>query len=266
MKKKISFYFLIFFILLAPAKISISGISSEEYPTRGIAEEVIDGDTIRLANGEMVRYLGINAPEVRRRKGDSWEYRPQLLAEEAMQLNTKLVQDKEVKLEYDTEKKDMYGRLLAYVYTGSLMVNEEILKQGYALIDIVFPNTKYAKSFTKKYLEAKNNNRGLWAAAKQEVISPQQAKNFVDKCKTIEGFIKHIEDKEGLVRLVFDDSGEKETAIIILKNNLPIFLKNKINPTEVYLGKKVRFAGFIYKHAGAYEVIITHPVEIEILQ
>ena len=83
--------------------------------------QVVDGDTIELTNGRKVRYIGINTPE-----------RDQPYYAEATAVNRQLVQGKNVQLELDVETFDRYGRTLAYVWVDGVMVNLEIVRQGYA--------------------------------------------------------------------------------------------------------------------------------------
>jgi micrococcal nuclease len=73
-----------------------------------------------------------------------------------------------VKLQYDVDRIDQYGRTLAYVYLeDGTFVNAEIVKNGYAQIMTVPPNVKYADKFLKLQQEARENNRGLWNISNQ---------------------------------------------------------------------------------------------------
>ena len=68
-----------------------------------------------------------------------------------------------VTLEFDMEKQDRYGRLLAYVYlSNGKMLNEEIARTGYASLMTHPPNVKYEQRFLQAYREARENRRGLW--------------------------------------------------------------------------------------------------------
>lgn len=120
-----------------------------------VVQKIVDGDTILLANGEKVRYIGIDTPEYGRP-----------FYEKAKEANRKLVQGKTVRLEFDVEKRNYYKRLLAYVYVGSVFVNAELVKLGYANIYTYSPNVKYADLFLKLQREAREKNRGLWAVQK----------------------------------------------------------------------------------------------------
>lgn len=121
---------------------------------------VYDGDTILLSNGEKVRYLGINAPEL-----DPEGNRHEFMAIAARKFNTKLVKGKKVRLEFDKERRDRYGRLLAYVYlvkTGE-MVNMLMLKNGMAYALLKRPNVKYRDLFLKCQREAMQKKIGIWS-------------------------------------------------------------------------------------------------------
>lgn len=120
--------------------------------------KVIDGDTIVLENGEYVRYIGMDSPE----KG-----RPFYL--EATRENKRLVEGRKIRLEYDVERTDRYGRTLAYVYAGDTFINAELVKNGYAMIYTFPPNVKYYKALLALQEEARKGNRGLWGLSQQDI-------------------------------------------------------------------------------------------------
>ena len=125
-------------------------------------QRVVDGDTVELMDGRHVRYIGVDTPETRRRIGDRWVEDPQPFAREASAMNRKLVEGKSVRLEYDVERFDKYGRTLAYVSVGDVMVNDELLRRGYAKLMTIPPNVKYVDRFRAALLEAREARRGLW--------------------------------------------------------------------------------------------------------
>jgi micrococcal nuclease len=123
--------------------------------------EVVDGDTIDVslaAETEPVRYIGIDTPE----SNPDLPY--ECFGDEADRLNRELVGGREVRLEFDDERRDQYGRLLAYVYVGDLFVNAEIVRRGYARTLTIEPNTDHADLFARLQQEAGNAGRGLWGA------------------------------------------------------------------------------------------------------
>lgn len=133
---------------------------------------VIDGDTLKLENGERVRLIGIDTPEMhdsdklyrdaQRTKQDIQTIKS--LGRRAYNFTRNLVEGKRVNLEFDVERQDKYARLLAYVYLkdDGTFVNAEIVKQGYASLMTYPPNVKYADLFVKLYQEARQSKRGLW--------------------------------------------------------------------------------------------------------
>ena len=112
---------------------------------------VIDGDTLRVFGGEKIRLIGINTPE------KNEEFCPQ-----ATDLLKRLVEGKDVTLAFDVEKKDRYGRSLAFIYADGVFVNAEIVRQGLALFYEFKPNVHYSKLFLKLQREARAAKRGLW--------------------------------------------------------------------------------------------------------
>ncbi|MFQ5598184.1 MAG: thermonuclease family protein [Nitrospiria bacterium] len=131
--------------------------------------KAIDGDTIRLSDGRTVRYLGINAPELRKKLDNLWIYDPEPYAEAAAQLNQQLVEGKEVLIEFDpvVGQTDGFGRLLAYVYIidDKRLANEEILKAGLAKTDTPSLLMKHRIRFWSIEERAWTEKRGLWADA-----------------------------------------------------------------------------------------------------
>ncbi len=148
------------FTLLRPSVIQTLGQSSEQ-AGQSFVKRVLDGDTVVLSDGERVRYIGVDTPEVyhsqRPNRPEQW------YAREAKAFNSRLVEGKPVKLEFDVERRDKYKRLLAYVYLeDGTFVNAELVRQGYARILTIPPNVKYADLFLKYEREARQASRGLW--------------------------------------------------------------------------------------------------------
>ncbi len=75
-----------------------------------------------------------------------------------------------MELEFDQEREDQFGRLLAYVHlSDGTLFNETLLRQGYAQLYIVPPNDKYEARFTAAQQEARDANRGLWALPQSQL-------------------------------------------------------------------------------------------------
>ena len=144
------------FVSIVLRKSSVSYIPlSEENMVKVI--QVIDGDTIKIKGGEMVRYIGIDAPEtVDPRKS------VECFGKEGFRRNKELVEGKMVRLEKDVVDRDKYHRLLRYVWIDDMLVNAELVKQGFAYAYSFPPDIKYHYLFTKAQQEAMQGKRGLW--------------------------------------------------------------------------------------------------------
>jgi micrococcal nuclease len=127
-----------------------------------VVDRVIDGDTIvvRTPEGDVhVRLIGVDSPE---------SVKPdtpvQCFAIAASNYTKHALTDTLVRLEYDVERYDRYGRTLAYVWVGTSMFNEELVRDGYAVVETVPPDVKYADLFVAAERDARRHDRGLWSA------------------------------------------------------------------------------------------------------
>ena len=124
------------------------------FPRKGKVERVVDGDTIVLNNGSIVRYVGITCPE------DNEPF-----DKESTEANRKLVEGKKVTLEYDNYKGDKFGRILAYLIIDGKNVSIELAKLGMAQV-VVYQHKKpfiYQDKLLQAQDEAKKNKLGLWS-------------------------------------------------------------------------------------------------------
>jgi len=112
----------------------LTACQSKENPLTVI--DVIDGDTIQLNTGEIVRLICIDAPE-KNEEG-------YLQSQQALQ---EIVQDKNITLEKDTSERDKYGRLLRYVYANGKDVGAEMIRTGYAEVFQYGPDTKKCEEY-----------------------------------------------------------------------------------------------------------------------
>ena len=110
-----------------------------------------------------MRFIGVDTPKIKRPSKPV-----ERMGQEAFEANRKLVEGKRVKLEFDAERYDRYGRVLAYVYVGTTFVNAWLVEAGYAQVMTIPPNVKYAELFLELQREAREAGRGLWAEDEKE--------------------------------------------------------------------------------------------------
>lgn len=114
--------------------------------------QVIDGDTIDvdIAGEEFrVRYIGVNTPE-----------RDQICYAEAVRANRALVDNQVVTLVTDTSDTDQFGRLLRYIYVGETLVNEALIRDGWAEVVRYPPDTRYYDRLRDLEQQAAQAGRG----------------------------------------------------------------------------------------------------------
>ncbi len=122
----------------------------------------VDGDTIEVrlhGRDEYVRYIGVDTPETV--KPDT---PVQCFGPRAHRFNARLVTHKRVRLVFGVEPRDVYGRLLAYVYLGHRFVNAELARRGLARTLTIPPNDRFAPRFGRLQRAAARSGRGLWGA------------------------------------------------------------------------------------------------------
>lgn len=142
--------------LLLLVLVALSAPAQEMYR----CSRVVDGDTLIVqiaGKSERVRLIGVDTPETVHPKKPV-EY----FGNESSAFTKKLVEGEMVRLEYDVQKRDRYGRLLAYVYlTDGTFLNAEIIKQGYGFAYTRFP-FKYLEQFRQYEKSAREAGTGLW--------------------------------------------------------------------------------------------------------
>lgn len=134
-------------------------------------EHAVDGDTLKLNNGERVRLIGVDTPETHenpkllrdaKKSGEDVQTILQM-GREAHDFTRKIAEGQEVRLEFDVQSRDRYGRLLAYVYlSDGTFLNEEIIRSGYAYPMTIPPNVRHAQNFRSLFEQARAKHLGLW--------------------------------------------------------------------------------------------------------
>ncbi|HEX6205091.1 MAG TPA: thermonuclease family protein [Solirubrobacterales bacterium] len=154
---------LVALVLLRPWE-SLDELGRDEPPATATAvvSRVVDGDTVEVRLGgeiEDVRYIGVDTPETVKPGAPVDCFGPQASA-----FNHRLLEGRRVRLVLGEERRDVYGRLLAYVYLGDRFVNAELVRRGLARTLTIPPNDRYAARFKRLERAASRAGRGLWGA------------------------------------------------------------------------------------------------------
>lgn len=148
-------------VLLRPWE---SGSERETGPraVNATVTRVVDGDTLEARIGgevEDVRLIGVDTPETVA-PGEP----VQCFGPRASSFAKRALEGRRVRLVFGVERRDVYGRLLAYAYVGPDFFNEELLRRGLARTLSIPPNTRYRALFERLELGAARAGRGLWGA------------------------------------------------------------------------------------------------------
>jgi micrococcal nuclease len=139
-------------------------LASQEYEVA----RAVDGDTILLANRARVRLIGVDAPESVKPNHPVEPWGP-----EASSFTRQFVSGGRVRLEFDQERLDQYGRFLAYVWVGDRLLNEELVRAGLARVEFNYHYRSAMKTrFRRAQDEARAAGLGIWS---DEPLPPRQA-------------------------------------------------------------------------------------------
>jgi micrococcal nuclease len=157
-------YHILFFLSLMLSFCSAIGATSDKNdinrqskslaapPKTATVSRILDGDTFVLSDGTHVRLLGIDTPE----KGEPF-------ADIAKGFSDSALGGRDVRLEYEKEPLDKYGRLLAYVYINSNFINELLIRRGLARVYIFSKNERFNGRFISAQKDARKARAGIWS-------------------------------------------------------------------------------------------------------
>lgn len=174
-KRHMRFHFSIaLFLILIPVR--VYGESRSHGKIRGTVVHVYDGDTVKLdirGQETRVRLIGIDAPEMHdnpkavRDAARSHRDLEAIMAagrKSLQNLNRILPRGTEVTVEQDVQPRDTFGRMLAYVFLrDGTLLNELLVREGYAGLMTYPPNTKYVERLRSALVDARSREIGLWA-------------------------------------------------------------------------------------------------------
>ncbi len=123
---------------------------------------MVDGDTVHVdlrGRDVTIRLIGIDTPET-----VAHEQPVECFGRQASAYAMSRLEGSPVDLEFDVEQTDRFGRTLAYVWIGAELINETLVRRGYAVVTTFPPNVRYVDRFTAAQREARAEDAGLWGA------------------------------------------------------------------------------------------------------
>ncbi len=175
---------------LAIATVAHAGTLSVVGTSRWVrVADIFDGDTFRTAEGDKVRLLGINAPEVAHGNQPG-----QPLGRAATRALKELIAGRTVQLTFDRERRDAYGRLLAHVWRrDGLWVNGEMVRRGLAFAYPFVPNLQRADRLLALERKARRARRGIWAVSRFAVLDAEAVSGaHVGQFRVVRGRVQRV--------------------------------------------------------------------------
>ena len=224
-------------------------------PDRATVVAVYDGDTVkvRFADGgeRRVRLIGIDSPEI----GDARED-VRFMAYVAKRFAFLKLYRREVRLSYDFQLEDKYGRLLAFLSTDEgMLFNELILREGFAVRFRAFPfDAGLMKRFEAAEDEARRGERGLWRRGDPPSVSPAEAAAHLGELASVAMTCASIGKRRPFVVLQ-PPGGEME--VLVPERRLSDF-----PGLEAMAGKSIIVRGLIEEFGGRTQIMVDVPLQI----
>ena len=232
------------------------GLAAPADQDSGEGVTVYDGDPVRVrfADGSLrkVRLIGIDSPEL----SDARET-VRFMALMAKRFAFRELFRKRVRLAYDWQLEDKYGRLLAYLYLddGSLF-NERILREGFASVFRAFPyDDALRKRFESAEREARKEERGLWRRGRPTEIVPGEAKDHIGRLVSVRMTCTRIEVRGSFTVLHGPDDGFE---ILVPKADRASF-----PGLDALEGKPVLIQGLVEEYRGGLQIMLYLPMQLE---
>jgi micrococcal nuclease len=233
---------------------------------KGTVTQIVDGDTLLLDTGLVVRLIGIQAPHLALGREGLSDWPGADVAKATLEA---LVLHRPVMLRFGGADKDRHGRTLAQVYVtdaGEGWVQENMLRAGMARVYTFPDNRACAAELYAAEGQARADRIGMWADPEYTVRSadrPDLLLPLVGHFELIEGRVLKAEKTGGRVFLNFGRLFKEDFTAVIDARALKLFAGDELDPLGLS-GALVRVRGWI-DSSGGPRITVTHPEQIEVL-
>lgn len=253
-------------IFLVLAVVPFTAATGQQKPLEpgGFAEviEIVDGDTLRLANGKQVRLVGLQAPKLPlgRSNFKAWP-----LGEESKAALARLAMDKRLKLSYGGRKSDRYGRLLAHLHDpAGNWIQGEMLRLGWARVYSFPDNRGLVAEMLALEREARQVRRGIWAHPYYRIRPAGDLRRDHDTFQVVEGRVRDVATVKGRTYLNFGADWRSDFTVMIGPRDRRRFTGHIIGLDDLN-GRLIRVRGWLRWRNGPM-IEATHPEQIEVLE
>lgn len=225
-------------------------------------ERALDGDTLALAGGRVLRLAGVLAPKSAERDRGAREIADAAAA--ARHTLERLARGKSLTLWHGGLAEDRHGRVFAHARTAEgVWLADELLRLGHARVFTQAEDADRAAAMLKLEAEARAARRGLWALAAFAVRTDEEAGRFADSFQIVEGRVLKAAAARELLYLNFGRDYRRDFTIGLDRAALRAFRRASLDPASLQ-GKRIRIRGWIVWRGGPY-IAATHPEQVEVL-
>ena len=244
-------------VIAAAILLPVSSLSATaEGSLKGTVTVVYDGDTVRVRladrKDERVRLIGIDTPEL-----DDAREQVRLMAFLAKRYAFSRLYQSTVELLPGPEKRDVYGRLLAYIRTADgEMFNETLVREGYAHAYLKFPFDEAWKTRLKEAESAaRRSGKGLWQREPFPVIGAPEAGRHLGEIVTVRFHCRRLLKRGGFHLL--EAEGAEFDAVI------PFEVFKSLPGSLDFSGRTIEATGLVELYKGRPQIMIGVPVQLK---
>ena len=248
---------LVVLLLLTFGRAAVSrGTTRPVVADSGTVIYVYDGDTVkvRLDSGEekRVRLIGVDSPEYNDPKEEL-----RLMAFLAKRFTAFHLQRKSVRLAYDRERTDVYGRTLAYVWLDErTLFNEVLVGEGFASAYLKYPfDPARMERFKTLEAEARRAQKGLWRSGPFPQVEPGAVEGSLGRVVAVRFRCLRAFDRSGF-RVIVPSEGRFE--VVIPKETL-ISLPGSLD----FESRTLLVTGFVEDYKGRPQIVVGIPAQLK---
>jgi len=240
---------LVFFPSPGLEETSFSPLSRES----GRVVAVYDGDTIKVkfssGREQRVRLIGVDAPEMKEKDEEC-----RLRAFWAKRFLFHHLFGREVELSFESEREDKFGRLLAYVWNEKGLVNEFILREGFARAFRVFSYVR-KEDFIRTEKKAREKGRGFWRKSPFPLIGASETGGHIGKLRRVRFRASGLRRRGRVLLLLPEGPG---FSAVFFAEHLHLF-----PPLESFMEKELVVRGFLETYRGKPQIQVVSPLQVE---
>lgn len=209
---------------------------------------VHDGDTVTRADGESLRLIGIDTPELARddRPAEAGARRAR------ERLRVIIANADTLHVRYGDERRDHYGRLLGHLYADGVNIQAELLRAGLATPLTIAPNLGHRDCYRAATRQAREQRRGLWALP---AYQPQPAAALPADTRgyrVVTGTVQRVGHSRCCIWLNLTE----DVALRIARDDSDRF---RITDWDALVGQRLEARGKFYRRSGQLRLTLSHP-------